>query len=71
MSLYNARIYEPRRYAVEQLVEALRWKTPVRFPLGSLTFFTDFILPAALCSTQPPTEKSTRDLSSGVKTADA
>ena len=36
-----------RGYALAQLVEALRYK-PVRFPIVSLEFFIDIILPAAL-----------------------
>ena len=39
------------RYAVAQLVEALRYKPEgrgVRFPMVSLEFFIDIILPAAL-----------------------
>jgi hypothetical protein len=34
-------------YAVVQLVMALRYKQ-VRFPMGSLEFFNDLILPVAL-----------------------
>jgi hypothetical protein len=53
-------------HAVAQLFEAL-W---VRFPMVSLEFFIDIILPAALwlCgSTQPLTEISTRNICLGVK----
>jgi hypothetical protein len=42
----------------------------VRFPLRSLDFSIDLILPAALCprgSTQPLTEMSTRNLPGGKK----
>jgi len=35
-------------YAVVRLVEALRYKSRVRFPMVSLEFFIDIILPAAL-----------------------
>jgi hypothetical protein len=36
------------RHVVAQVVEALRY-TPVRFPMVSMEFFIDVILPAALC----------------------
>jgi hypothetical protein len=44
---------------------ALQARTHVRFQMGSLGFFIDLILPAALQppkSTQPLTEMRTRDL---------
>ena len=53
-------------HAVAQLVEALRCKPEGRgfdSPIGSLEFFIDIILPAALWplgSTQPLTEMGTR-----------
>ena len=56
---------------VAQLVEALRYKPEgrgVRFPMVSLEFFINVILPAALMalgSTQPLTEMSTRNISWG------
>jgi hypothetical protein len=34
--------------AVTQLLEALRYKSRVRFPMVSLEFFIDIILPTAL-----------------------
>jgi hypothetical protein len=49
-----------------QLVEALRYK-PAGRGFDSLEFFIDLILPAALCSTQPLTEMSTRNISWGGK----
>jgi len=50
---------------VAQLVEALRYKSRVRFPMVSMEFFIDIILPTALWSTQPLTEMSTRSISWG------
>ena len=44
----------------------------VRFPMVSLEFFIDIILPAALRTgglTQPLTEKSTRNISLGLNVA--
>jgi hypothetical protein len=35
-------------YTVVQLIEALRYKSRVQFPMVSLEFFNDIILPAAL-----------------------
>jgi hypothetical protein len=58
-------------YAVARLVEALRYK---RFPMLSLEFFIDIILPGrtmALGLTQPLTEMSTRNITWGVKAAGA
>jgi hypothetical protein len=56
-------------YAVAQLVEALRYKPEgrvVRFPMGSLEFFSDPIgRIVAVGSTQPLTEMSSRDPSWG------
>jgi hypothetical protein len=49
-------------------------RSRVRFPMVSLEFFIDIILPAALWplgSTQPLTEMSTRNISWGVKTVGA
>jgi hypothetical protein len=42
-------------------------RSQVRFPMRSLDFSIDVILPAALAlgSTQPPTEMSTRNLPGG------
>ena len=40
-------------------------RSRVRFPIVSLEFFIDIILPAALGLTQPLTEMSTRDISWG------
>ena len=37
-----------REHAVAQLVDALRYKSLVRYPTVSLEFFIDIILPAAL-----------------------
>jgi hypothetical protein len=54
---------------VAQLVEALRYKR-IRFPKVPLEFFIHLILQAALGSTQPLTEMSTRDVL-GVKAAGA
>jgi len=64
-------------HAVAQLVEALRYKPEgreLRFPMVSLEFFIDIILPAALWLwrlTQPLTEMSTRNISWEVKAAGA
>jgi len=52
---------------VAQFIEALRYK-PVRFPMASLEFFIDIIIPA-LGLTQPLTEMSTRNIFWGVKAA--
>ena len=51
-----------------QLVEALRLKR-VRFPMVSLEFFIDIILPTLPRLTQSLTEMSTRNISWGVKAA--
>ena len=66
-------------YAVAQLFETLRYKPEglgVRFPMVSLQFFIDIILPATLWPlglTQPLTEMTTKNISGGggVKTAGA
>ena len=42
-------------------------RSRVRFPIVSLQFFVDIILPDALGLTQPLTEMSTRNISWGVK----
>jgi len=45
----NTLRYPLNKHAVAQLVEALRYKrSRVRFPMVSLEFFFDIILPAAL-----------------------
>jgi hypothetical protein len=50
--MYNGIMYDIcLGYAVAQLVEALPYKpdkSRVRFPMESLAFFSDLILPAAL-----------------------
>ena len=42
-----------------------RWKSPVLFPVVALEFFIDIIPSAALWSTQPLTEMSTKSISWG------
>jgi len=54
------------KHSMVQLVQTLRYKSWVRFPMGSLGFFIDMCIPpgciVALGSTQPVTEMSTRDI---------
>jgi len=65
------------KYAVARLVDAQRYKPEghgFSSQWGHWRFFSDLILPAALCplgSTQPSTEMSTRDIFWGVKAAGA
>jgi len=60
---------EPAGHGVAQLLEALRYKPEGR-RFDSLDFFFDINLPA-LGSTQPVNETSTRNISWGLKAADA
>jgi len=46
-------MFKDSGHPVAQLVKALRFKPRVRFPMVSLQFFIDIILPAALWPCDP------------------